>query len=506
MTIKLCPVQQHAFDTLKAIRSCGSVFTLEGRGGDGATVVARELAREFNAAWIDAAELFESTRRNHPLAIEHDWLEAIRSRMREQRAVVVDDFAHGSFLLAGCGGKYPRAGYLEAGLEGLCNEATQLGAWVLFVGASRSDVLREKGIRIGIPKFTMRDQEFLFRAVFSPEASAGLDYEQIHRFAPKLSARQIARTALFLDQVGLTTEQLIEYLRSQHLTTNVDLAQVEDVRLEDLHGVDDVIQRLEANIVLPLENDELAKRFQLTPRRGVLLYGPPGTGKTTIGRALAQRLKSKFFLIDGTFISGTHDFYQAVVRVFEHAKRNAPAVVFIDDSDVIFENGDGTGFYRYLLTILDGIESEEAGRITVLFTAMDLANLPPAMIRSGRIELWLEMKLPDEAARLRILEQRLTRSMPAEQPEVDMPELVRATEGFTGADLRRLVEDGKNLWAWSIANHQSGLPAQHFLAAAADIARNKELIRAAGETASAHKAGRRSPPQVIYSMVPVGGE
>ena len=62
---------------------------------------------------------------------------------------------------------------------------------------------------------------------------------------------------------------------------------------------------LETNIVLPLENDALANEFKLRSKRGVLLYGPPGTGKTTVGRAMAHRLKGKFFLIDGTFIAGT---------------------------------------------------------------------------------------------------------------------------------------------------------------------------------------------------------
>ena len=174
---------------------------------------------------------------------------------------------------------------------------------------------------------------------------------------------------------------------------------MQQVTFADLKGVDDVIKSLEANVVVPLEQIELAEELHLKPKRGVLLVGPPGTGKTTVGRALAHRLKSKFFLIDGTCISGTAQFYGRIHEVFQEAKHNAPSIIFVDDSDAIFESGEELGLYRYLLTMLDGLESESVGQVCVILTAMDVGHLPPALIRSGRIELWLEMRLPDEAAR-----------------------------------------------------------------------------------------------------------
>src|SRR5262249_42484907 len=161
----------------------------------------------------------------------------------------------------------------------------------------------------------------------------------------------------------------------------------------------DVIEQLEAKIALPFENQELAAELGLKPKRGVLLSGPPGTGKTTIGRALAHRLKSKFFLIGGTVVAGADCFMDAVQEIFEAAKQNAPAVVFIDDCDVIFEKDDAKGFYRYLLTVLDGLESASNERVCVMLTAMHPASLPAALLRSGRVELWLETRLPDENAR-----------------------------------------------------------------------------------------------------------
>src|SRR5437870_13629620 len=82
-----------------------------------------------------------------------------------------------------------------------------------------------------------------------------------------------------------------------------------------------------------------------------------------------------------------------------------------------------------------------------MMTAMDVAHLPPALIRSGRIEWWLEMDLPAEAARAEILTANLA-PVTAVLGKIDVSRLAGATEGFTGADLKRLVEDGKNLLAY----------------------------------------------------------
>jgi len=206
----------------------------------------------------------------------------------------------------------------------------------------------------------------------------------------------------------------------------------------------------------------------------VLLYGPPGTGKTTVGRALAHRLKGKFFLIDGTFIAGTSGFYERIHQVFESAKDNAPSVIFIDDADSIFEDGEERGLYRYLLTMLDGLESESAGRICVMMTAMNVGNLPAALTRSGRVELWLEMKLPNAEARTVILTPRIA-DLPGELLEVDVRALTAATEGFTGADLKRLMEDGKAIYAYDKSKRiDLKSPTEYFLKAVDGVRENKQ--------------------------------
>lgn len=120
-----------------------------------------------------------------------------------------------------------------------------------------------------------------------------------------------------------------------------------------------------------------------------------------------------------------------------------PSIVFIDDSDVIFGGwGAEHGLYRYLLTMLDGLESKSASDVCVIMTAMDLGNIPPALVRSGRIELWLEMRLPDDVNRRRLIGATV-RGQSASRSRKLSPEILEATDGFSGADLKRLVQDAK---------------------------------------------------------------
>ncbi len=342
------------------------------------------------------------------------------------------------------------------------------------------EAAEQRSYSFGIDRFKAEDYAALAGSLRGADAIKEVDFNKIFRFAPKLNAHQLRAACQWLIHYPeLTTEMLIDYLRSQRLASNVDLGEVQAVNLRDLKGVDDVLRSLEINVILPFENDELAGKLKLRSKRGIVLYGPPGTGKTTVGRALAHRLKGKFFLIDGTFIAGTQNFYQRVGQIFEAAKDNAPAVIFIDDADAIFENGEERGLYRYLLTMIDGLESESAGRVCVMLTAMNVADLPPALVRSGRVELWLEMKTPDAEARAQILGDCLA-SLPEELRGVDVSRVVAATEGFTGADLRRTVEDGKAIYAYDAATGaRAAAITDYFLRGVETVKTNKEHYAAA---------------------------
>jgi transitional endoplasmic reticulum ATPase len=472
--IELCPAQQSALNLLLKGLQIGSIFRLWGGVGRGKTSVLKNLHQQTGGAFLGMNDFTAAASLKHPMALEETLYNLVLDALEANPLVILDDLHLLDLRSNGCS-FYPRGAYLNSVIMGLCTYTLESNRKLIFSTTGRlAEAAEQRSYSFGIDRFKVEDYAALAK-VWLAEKSAQLDFNKIFRFAPKLNAHQLKAACKWLaGHPSLNTDVFIDYLRSQRLASNVDLEEVQAVDLSDLKGVDDVLRQLEINIVLPLENDALANEFKLRSKRGVLLYGPPGTGKTTVGRAMAHRLKSKFFLIDGTFIAGTDNFYNRIQQVFETAKDNAPAIIFIDDADAIFEDSQEHGLYRYLLTMLDGLESESAGRVCVMMTAMNVASLPAALIRSGRVELWLEMKLPNAEARAQILTRHIA-ELPAEVRKVDVAALLPATESFTGADLKRLVEDGKTLYAFDKARRfKLNETTDYFLKAVAGVRDNKQ--------------------------------
>ena len=502
MTGSLCPAQQKAINGFLYHLPLHHLFIVYGATGLGKTTLLQAAHERLGGTIFQMKDFIDTLRQHHPIAIEEVLEQLLMEALSRHDTVLLDDM-HLLWELTHQA-SYPRAGLLNIPFLMVSTYAAEANKkLILGTQGYTPHSLHQRACHVQIGRFQVDDYEFLCRQYLDEEAAIALDYAKIYRFASKLSAYQLKDACLWLKQAGkLSTDDFIDYLRAKQLASNVDLGEVQAVDLKSLKGVDDVIESLEANIVLPLENDALATELNLKPKRGVLLAGPPGTGKTTIGRALAHRLQSKFFLIDGTFISGSGDFYSSIHRIFEAAKQNAPSIVFIDDGDVIFEGGDQLGFYRYLLTLLDGLESESAGRVCLMMTAMQVGSLPPALVRSGRIELWLELRLPNEEARTAILTEHFSQ-LPTDLADADISQLVSATEEFTGADLKRLVEDGKTLYAYDRAYRRSLRSAtEYFVAAVELVRRNKEQYAAAEANARRHphSAGNSSDYQLAYDI------
>src|SRR5271165_230786 len=469
--LALTPAQQRAAEGLLSAIPTGCAFALSASPGMGSTTVLRHVHSTIGGAFVSLRQFLREVMDRQPLALEEALLDLLDQALREHEFAIVDDLQMINSVTQSC--SYARCGLIDAVLTTVLDEAAGRGRKIVF-GLRKDDEVLPIARRASLQEikdFTPLDYECILRAHLGPELAGRLDPGQIHRFAPGLTAWQLRNAcAAVAHDRELKTEQFIEYLTEQDIVSNVEIEEVQPVDWRDLKGMDDVVSALEAKIALPLENSKLAEELRLKPRRGVLLAGPPGTGKTTIGRALAHRLKGKFFLIDGTIIARTDDFYRAVRKVFAAAARNAPAVIFIDDTDLIFEGNGDSGFYRYLATMLDGLESASAERVCVMMTAMDPGSLPPALLRSGRVELWLETRLPDAAARAAIVGEKLA-VLPAPIGTADIPLLAAASQGLTGADLKAIIEDGKLSFAHDIASGRTPRPADDYFLDAIEAVR-----------------------------------
>ena len=188
--------------------------------------------------------------------------------------------------------------------------------------------------------------------------------------------------------------------------------------------------------------------------KGILLVGPPGTGKTLLAKAVAGEAGVPFLSISGS------DFVELYVGVgasrvrdlFEQAKKNAPAIVFIDEIDAVGrQRGTGLGgghdereqTLNQLLVEMDGFTANEG---VVVLAATNRADvLDPALLRPGRFDRQVYVGLPDIRGRKEILEVHAKGKPLAE--DVDLGQLARGTPGFTGADLENLINEGALLAA-----------------------------------------------------------
>jgi ATP-dependent 26S proteasome regulatory subunit len=498
----LSPAQEEAYAAvLELVANKEPLVGLAGRYGNGRSTILRNVASLLGAPLVTLSDLLRQTSGLHPLHLEEGIAQTFLEPLGLHDVVVMDDL---HIIDDVCNNCFDRARpnvlpiALDAILACLIDTDKQL---VVGVRHRVPAPLHQRCLYAKIPQLTPQDFHFFFRTWLG-QAANDLDFERIHRFVPRLDVHQIKYASrIWPDGNALETETFLDFLEEHALVSNVDTGKVEAASLDSLHGVDEVIRSLEVDVIVPMERPDLAEQLGLEAKRGVLLYGPPGTGKTTIGRALAHRLRSKFFLIDGTVISGTQDFYRKIHRIFEGAKENAPSVLFIDDSDLLFEDSDETGLYRYLLTMLDGLESIENAQVTVILTAMNIGSLPPALIRSGRIELWLLMELPDTAARAAILQDRLQQVTPYLQI-TDIAPIVERTEGFTGADLRRVVTDAVNLYGYEVANQREPRePLAYFHEAIDRLAKHREQLESAPSFTGDHHGSASRRRQGYYTAM-----
>lgn len=230
-------------------------------------------------------------------------------------------------------------------------------------------------------------------------------------------------------------------------------AEVPDVSFDDVAGQDNAKRDVQ-EIVEFLKNPESFRRIGAEVPRGVLLMGPPGTGKTLMARALAGEAGVPFYSVSGSeFIEVFVGVGAARVRsLFESAKKDTPSIIFIDELDSVGRTrGTGLGgghdereqTLNQILAEMDGFTGHEAVIVLAATNRPDV--LDPALLRPGRFDRHVTLDLPDRKDRVAILNVHVRRVSLA--PDVDLDHIAAGTPGFSGADLKNLVNEAAMITA-----------------------------------------------------------
>ncbi|UUR07398.1 CDC48 family AAA ATPase [Sphingomonas glaciei] len=270
--------------------------------------------------------------------------------------------------------------------------------------------------------------------------------EAVRRIMPELNLADGTIPTEVLDRLSVLASDFDNALkRVQPSAMREVMVQVPTVGWDDVGGLDAAAEKLKEGIELPLKHADAFKRLGIRPAKGFLLYGPPGTGKTLLAKAAARESQANFIAIKSSDLLSKWygESEQQISRLFARARQVAPTVIFIDELDsLVPARGGGMGepqvTERVVNTILAEMDGLEELQGVVLIGATNRPNLiDPALLRPGRLDELVYVGPPDVAGRRRILAIHAKR-MPL-AADVDLEDLARRTERFTGADLEDLT-------------------------------------------------------------------
>ncbi|SNQ61834.1 conserved hypothetical protein [Candidatus Methanoperedens nitroreducens] len=251
------------------------------------------------------------------------------------------------------------------------------------------------------------------------------------------------------------------------------LFEVPNVTWEDIGGLESVKSLLKEAVEWPLRYAESFRRIGVEAPKGVLLYGPPGTGKTLLAKAIANESEANFITVKGSDILSKWygESEKHIAEVFKKARQVAPAIIFLDELDALAPvRGSAMGephvterIVNQLLSELDGLE--ELRGVVVIGATNRPDIIDAALLRPGRFDEMILVPIPDEKTRLEIFKVHTRKMSLAE--DVNLEELVKLTEDFTGADIASVCKKAGRFAMREDINTRS-VDQKHFLAAIDD--------------------------------------
>lgn len=226
----------------------------------------------------------------------------------------------------------------------------------------------------------------------------------------------------------------------------VDKTPLESYR--DIGGLEQQIQDIKEAVELPLTHPELYEDIGIKPPKGVILYGPPGTGKTLLARAVASETSATFLRVVGSELIQKYlgDGPKLVREMFRVASEHAPSIIFIDEIDAVgskryeAHSGGEKEIQRTMLELLNQLDGfDTRNDVKVIMATNKIDALDPALIRPGRIDRKIELPVPDEKTKRRILQIHTTKM--SLNADVNLEKFVATKDDLSGADIKAICTE-----------------------------------------------------------------
>ncbi|KAF9881899.1 ATPase [Colletotrichum karsti] len=249
-----------------------------------------------------------------------------------------------------------------------------------------------------------------------------------------------------MEKPQLTREDLEQALRCTKPTAMHDVnLKPPTIHWQDVGGQENLKEALRDMITLTTTSNPSVQKLILTPPKGLLLYGPPGCSKTLSAQAMATESGFNFFAVKGAELLNMYvgESERAVRQLFERARAASPSIIFFDEIDSIGGQRTGSGaksqgsvnMLTTLLTEMDGFEALSG--VLILAATNRPEAMDPALLRPGRFDRIVYVGPPDDAGREAVFKLYLRKLPTAE--DVDLTELSRLSEGFSGAEIKQIV-------------------------------------------------------------------